>query len=96
MTKIISGIKMISPILIVCTSCKTSYNVLSHAHIYRGWGGVVGLIKFPEVGGGGVVEKRGSPDLSSPEVGVSVRIEDHLAQISISFVLFLIRGCCDH
>ena len=56
---------------------------------------MVGLIKFPE-GGGGVVEKRGSPDLSSPEVGISVRIEDHLAQISISFVLFLIRGCCDH
>ena len=30
-------------------------------------------------GGGGVVKKRGSPDLSSPEVGISVRIEDHLA-----------------
>ena len=59
MTKIISGIKMISPILIVCTSCKTSYNVLSHAHIYQGWGGVVGLIKFPERGGGGSGKERG-------------------------------------
>ena len=77
MTKIISGIKMISQILIVCTSCKTSHNVLNHSHIYQGWGGVVGFIKFP--GGGGVVEKRGSPDFSSPEVGSSVRIEDHLA-----------------
>ena len=28
---------------------------------------------------GVVVEKRGSPDFSSPEVGSSVRIEDHLA-----------------
>ena len=27
-------------ILTVCTSCKTSYNVLSHSHIYRGEGGV--------------------------------------------------------
>ena len=39
---------------------------------------MVGLIKFPERGVG-VVEKRGSPDYSSPEVGSSVRIEDHLA-----------------
>ena len=77
MTKIISGIKMISQILIVCTSCKTSHDVLNHSHIYQGWGGVVGFIKFP--GGGVVVEKRGSPDFSSPEVGSSVRIEDHLA-----------------
>ena len=29
-------------------------------------------------GGGGVVKKRGSPDFSSPEVGSSVTIEDHL------------------
>ena len=79
MTKIISGIKMISQILIVCTSWKTSHNVLNHSHIYQGWGGVVGFIKFPGVGGGVVVEKRGSPDFSSPEVGSSVRIEDHLA-----------------
>ena len=57
----------------------------------EGWQGSLNFRR-----GGGGVEKRGSPDLSSPEVGVSVRIEDHLAQISISFVLFLIRGCCDH
>ena len=35
--------KRLSRILIVCTSCKISYNVLSHSHIYRGgvggWGG---------------------------------------------------------
>ena len=79
MTKIISGIKMISQIVIVCTSCKTSHNVLNHSHIYQGWGGVVGFIKFPGVGSGVVVKKRGSPDFSSPEVGSSVRIEDHLA-----------------
>ena len=29
-------------------------------------------------GGEGVVKKRGSPDFSSPEVGSSVTIEDHL------------------
>ena len=34
----------------------TSYNVLRHSHIYRGGGGV---------------KKRGSPDSSSPEVGIS-------------------------
>ena len=39
----------------VCTSCNTSYNVLRHSHIY--WGGGV--------------KKRGSPDSSSPEVGIS-------------------------
>lgn len=70
---------MISQILIVCTSWKTSHNVLNHSHIYQGWGGVVGFIKFPQGGGRVVVEKRGSPDFSSPEVGSSVRIEDHLA-----------------
>ena len=79
MKKIISGIKMISQILIVCTSCKTSHNVLNHSHIYQGWGGVVGFIKFLGGGRGVVVEKRGSPDFSSLEVGSSVRIEDHLA-----------------
>ena len=42
LTKIISSIR----ILIVCTSCKTSYNVLSHSH----WG----LGQFFR--GGGVIE----------------------------------------
>ena len=39
-----------------CISCNTSYNVLRHSHIYRGAGGL---------------KKRGSPDSSSPEVGIS-------------------------
>ena len=56
-TKIISSIR----ILIVCTSCKMSCNVLSHSH----WG----LGQF-FVGGGGV-KKRQSPDFRSPEVGIS-------------------------
>ena len=43
LTKIISSIR----ILIVCTSCKTSYNVLSHSH----WG-LDQLLLFG--GGGGV------------------------------------------
>ena len=54
-------------ILIVCTSCKTSYNVLSHS--YWGsifWGGKGGSLKFR-----GVVKKSQSPDFGSPEVGIS-------------------------
>ena len=43
LTKIISSIR----ILIVCTSCKMSYNVLTHSH----WG----LGQFSGGGGGGVV-----------------------------------------
>ena len=55
-------------ILIICTSCKTSYNVLSHSH----WG----LGQFVGGGGGSVeipggVKKRESPDFRSPEVGIS-------------------------
>ena len=65
LTKIISSIR----ILIVCTSCKTSYNVLSHSHWGLGQffgGGVI------EIRGGVVVKKRQSPDFRSPEVGISV------------------------
>ena len=52
--------------LIVCTSCKTSFNVLSHFH----WGWV-------NLSGGGVeisglVKKTESRDFRSPEVGISV------------------------
>ena len=47
-------------ILIVCTSCKTSYNVLKHSH----WG----LSQFV---GGLVKKKKKAPDFRSPEVGIS-------------------------
>ena len=30
-----------------------------------------GFMEFPEVGGGGVVKKRESPDFRSPDVGIS-------------------------
>ena len=46
-----------------CTSCNTSYNVLRHSHIYRGGGGL---------------KKRGSPDSSSPEVGISDTVNVHV------------------
>ena len=64
LTKIISSIR----ILIVCTSCKVSYDVLSHSH----WG----WVNFFFGGGGslkfwGGVKKRQSPDFRSPEVGIS-------------------------
>ena len=63
LTKIISSIR----ILIVCTSCKTSYNVLSHSHwglgqFFRGGGG-----HWNSKGG----KKRQSSDFRSPEVGIS-------------------------
>ena len=66
LTKIICSIR----ILIVCTSCKTSYNVLSHSH----WG----LSQFfgGGGGGGGGSKKRQSPDFRSPEVGISVKGTD--------------------
>ena len=54
LTKIISSIR----ILIVCTSCKTSYIVLSDSH----WG----WVNF-SVGS----KKRQSPDVRSQEVGIS-------------------------
>ena len=61
-------------ILIVCTSCKTSCNDLSHFD----WG----LGQFVWGGGGrlplkfwGVVKKRESPDFRSPEVGISATLE---------------------
>ena len=56
--------------VIVRTSCKTSYNVLSHSHWVLGQfvrGGV-------EIPGREVVKKRESPDFRSPEVGISVMI----------------------
>ena len=55
--------------LIVCDSCKTSYNVLSHSHWGLGQfaGGGGGPVKL----GGGLVKKRDSPDFRSPEVGIS-------------------------
>ena len=65
----ISGIK--TRILIVSTLCKTSYNVLINSHLCGGWGGERWFIEFP---GGWVVKKRESPDLRSPEVGISVNI----------------------
>ena len=57
LTKIISCIR----ILIVCTSCNTSYNTLSHPHWWLG----------QYFGGGGGVKKRQSPDFRSPGVGIS-------------------------
>ena len=56
--------------MIVCTSCKTSYNVPSHFHwglgqLSPGRGGSV------ETRGMGIVKKSESPDFRSPEVGIS-------------------------
>ena len=53
--------------MIVCTSFKTSYDVLGHSHwglgqFFMGKGG----------GGGGAVKKIQSHNFRSPEVGISV------------------------
>ena len=57
-----------------CTSCNTSYNVLRHSHIYRG----------------GAVKKRGSPDSSSPEVGISVNGKNLCLKLPWSFMSFIV------
>ena len=62
----------------MCTSCKTSCNVLIH-YAYRG-GGRVGWIGGWTLifGGGGVMQKRESPDFTFPEVGISEIMEPGL------------------
>ena len=82
LTKIISSIRL----LIVCTSCKTLYNVLSHSH----WG----LDQFfgGGGGGGGGVKKRLSPDFRSPEVGISAK---HKPQTAVCSYAFAVSHCRD-
>ena len=55
--------------MIVGTSCKTSYNVLSYSYVViwlLGQFGGRGVLTF-----GGGLQKRESSDLRSPEVGMS-------------------------
>ena len=70
--------------MIVCTSCKTSYNVLSHSHVDRivlirgsgSWGGVVVDIRSGRVGG--VMQKKESPEFRFLEVNISARERETL------------------
>ena len=56
----------------VCTSCKTSYDVLHHSHWGLGQFFKAGeSVDIPGGGGGGGGKKRGSPDLRSPEASIS-------------------------
>ena len=71
--RLFQHLKQWSWILIVCTSCKTSYKVLSHSH----WG----LGQF--VGGWGEVKKSESPDFRSPEVGISPYSQIHCIALCI-------------
>ena len=77
-------------ILIVCTSCKTSYNVLGHSHWGLGQfarGGDGCLLNFQ----GGVVEKRESPDFRSPGVDISPIVTMHLVKyLQITTALFVL------
>ena len=58
-------------------SFKTSYNVLSHSRWELGVGSsFFGGEGFVEIRGGGVVKKRQSPDVRSPEVDISVTCKD--------------------
>ena len=59
-------------ILLVCTSCKTTYNDQNHSHECHnlGAGSFCGVGVCWHSGGGGVQEIE-SPDLRSPEVGIS-------------------------
>ena len=64
--------------LMVCTLCKTSYNVLNHSHDCHNfgaccvdlWCGVWGFVGMEE-GWGGEVKEIESPGFRSPEVGIS-------------------------
>ena len=58
MTKISSSLQWWKRILIQCTSCKTSYNVLRQFVGTGGWGGGVGAVDLLVVGGGVVVQNR--------------------------------------
>ena len=66
--------------LMVCTSCKTSYNVLNHYHDCHNfgacwvdlWCGVWGFVDIGGRGGGEEVQEIESPNFRSPEVGISV------------------------
>ena len=53
----------------VCTSYKTSYNVLSHTHAFI-WG-LGQLCLSGECGGGSNAKERDSPYFRSPEAGIS-------------------------
>ena len=76
--KLFLGSKQWSQILVVCTSCKTSYNVLSHANTNfvgvgeRGFG-----VHWISGGGGGSEKGRFSPDFTSSEVGISGTVTAH-------------------
>ena len=62
----------------VCTSCKTSYNVLNHSHVTN-WGldRIVGRGDRGQGGwlffflGGGMMQKRESPNFRFPQVGIT-------------------------
>ena len=64
----------------VYTSCNTSYNVLSRlgTGLNCAYGknrvGVGGLIVDIRGGGGGVMQKKDSPDFRFPEVGISATV----------------------
>ena len=79
LTKIISSIR----ILIVCTSCKTSYNVLTHSHwglVQFFWGGGGGLsLKFQ----GGSKKKDSLPILGLQRLA-SLILENHLDTVYLS------------
>ena len=66
--------------MIVCNSCKTSYNVLSRLGTRSNcayWGlGVRGVDGW--YSGGGVMQKKESPDFRFPEVGISGYVDTQL------------------
>ena len=80
---------MMKRILIPCTSCKTSYNVLRQfVGPGGGGGGESGGVGAVDIRGwgGGVVQNRESPDFRSPEVGrydnITKQIERRLNKTS--------------
>ena len=67
--------------MIVCNSCKTSYNVLSRLGTRSNcayWGGRGQGGWWLVFGGGGVMQKKESPDFRFPEVGISGYVDTQL------------------
>ena len=93
-TKAISSLQWLMQILMVCTSCKSSYNVLNHFpdSWVNLWGGV--WVGFCGHLGRGLVQEIESPDFRSPEVGISGNVK--LLVLFAMYKIIIMMICIHH